>query len=391
MNNLLPIEIEEEFLELVNDETEEEQDSTAADLTPDTVLDTTSGQYSIEFLIKEFADESLHVPFYQRRKGVWTTTAKSELIDSVFKNVPLGSITVFQKNDDSRDVVDGLQRLNTLFQFRNDEFPVTLTAFSNTANRPWIGKKFSELDLKDQKRFERHLLTLQIIKLKYSDLSEEAVDQNAHFVFERMNKNAKPLTSVEIDMAVLHSEFLEKLKNLSDETFYWSKILKIKETSQAYLRYSHFDYLVKALALSELLTEDIDDPLKNYQSPMKKMAMEYLKRSKKIISEAVPSKIDILKTKLLRLNNLQLNGLVTREKGGHAVVASVFQNMLAYYLKYNDQWTDEIVKQFFSSAFKTAVLAKQNLIAGSGSTTDKKVLVAMFQWLEEQRQQEFRV
>ena len=118
--------------------------------------------------------------------------------------------------------------------------------------------------------------------------------------------------------------------------------------------------------------------------------MEYLKRSKKIISEAVPSKIDILKTKLLRLNNLQLNGLVTREKGGHAVVASVFQNMLAYYLKYNDQWTDEIVKQFFSSAFKTAVLAKQNLIAGSGSTTDKKVLVAMFQWLEEQRKLGFR-
>ena len=390
MNNLLPIE-DEEILEPLNDgETEEEQDSTVADLAPDTELDTTSGQYSIEYLLKEFKDERLSVPFYQRRKGVWTKAAKSELIDSVFKHVPLGSITVFEKKRGSRDVVDGLQRLNALSQFRDNEFSIELPNLHQKNPRPWAGKRFQELDLEHQERFDRHLLTLQIIRLRYSDLSEDAVDQNAHFIFERMNKNAKPLNSVEIDMAVLHSEFLGSLKVLTDEKFYWSYLLKMSKTSQAYSRYHHLDYLVKALTIAELLEKNADEPFKNYQPPMKKLAMEYLKRAKKFKPEEVKNIIDRLHCKISKLHSSGLNALVKRGSSGRGLVTTIFQNMMAYYLKYCDSWEDEMVEKFFSEDFKEAFFIKQNFEAKRGSTTSKKILITMFQWLEEQRKLGFR-
>jgi hypothetical protein len=385
MNNLLPIE-DEEILEPLNDgETEEDQDTTVADLAPDTELDTTSGQYSIEYLLKEFKDQRLSVPFYQRRKGVWTTAAKSELIDSVFKHVPLGSITVFEKKRGSRDVVDGLQRLNTLSQFRDNEFSIELPKLHQKNPRPWAGKRFQELDLEHQERFDRHLLTLQIIRLRYSELSEDAVDQNAHFIFERMNKNVKPLNSVEIDMAVLHSEFLDKLKELTDKEFYWSHVLKIKKTSQAYSRYHHLDYLVKALAIAELLETNADEPFKNYQPPMKQLAMNYLKRAKKLQPEEVKTIVDTLHLKIQRLEKLNLNALVYRGSNGRAIVTTIFQNMMAYYLKYFDSWSKEIISKFFSDDFKEAFFTKQNFEAKRASTTSKKILITMFQWLEEQR------
>ena len=46
----------------------------------------------------------------------WSDAQKSRLIESVLLGIPLPSIFASQKNDGRWEVIDGLQRLSTLFE-----------------------------------------------------------------------------------------------------------------------------------------------------------------------------------------------------------------------------------------------------------------------------------
>jgi hypothetical protein len=47
----------------------------------------------------------------------WDEEQKSRLIESVLLGIPLPSVFVFQRKDGVWDVIDGVQRLSTIFQF----------------------------------------------------------------------------------------------------------------------------------------------------------------------------------------------------------------------------------------------------------------------------------
>ena len=47
----------------------------------------------------------------------WNLLQKSKLIESILLGIPIPSIFVSQRNDGVWDVVDGLQRLSTIFEF----------------------------------------------------------------------------------------------------------------------------------------------------------------------------------------------------------------------------------------------------------------------------------
>ena len=185
-------------------------------------------------------------------------------------------------------------------------------------------------------------------------------------------------------MAVLNSEFLEALKRLIDEELYWKDILRFKKGSQSYLRYSHLDYLLRALALSELLRENPTDPMQRYNPPMKKLAYDYLKKQKVLSAEESAIKIAEIRLFLERLHKLGLDTTVERQTGGKSTVATIFHNMFAYYIHHHNDWDDDMAKKFFSPQIKQKVLEQQRTIAGKNSTTDKAVLKKVFDWLNEQ-------
>src|SRR5215204_5137795 len=47
----------------------------------------------------------------------WTDAQKTSLIESILLGIPIPSVFVSQRADGVWDVVDGLQRLSTIFQF----------------------------------------------------------------------------------------------------------------------------------------------------------------------------------------------------------------------------------------------------------------------------------
>ena len=47
----------------------------------------------------------------------WSPTQKTKLVESILLGIPLPPIFVSQREDGKWDVIDGLQRLSTIFQF----------------------------------------------------------------------------------------------------------------------------------------------------------------------------------------------------------------------------------------------------------------------------------
>ena len=74
--------------------------------------------YSVEKLGKDIQDVKITIPPYQRGI-VWDNSQRLKLIDSMKKGYPFGSI-LLSGNDNSREIVDGLQRSSTIIDFVNN-------------------------------------------------------------------------------------------------------------------------------------------------------------------------------------------------------------------------------------------------------------------------------
>jgi hypothetical protein len=72
---------------------------------------------SIGELMTLYRDGELHLQPEFQRFFRWTSLQKSRLIESILLGIPIPSIFVAQRSDGVWDVVDGLQRLSTIFEF----------------------------------------------------------------------------------------------------------------------------------------------------------------------------------------------------------------------------------------------------------------------------------
>ena len=71
-------------------------------------------------LISLYRDGELDIHPEFQRFFRWTTGQKSRFIESLLLGIPVPSFFVSQKKNGSWDVVDGLQRLSTIFQLTGD-------------------------------------------------------------------------------------------------------------------------------------------------------------------------------------------------------------------------------------------------------------------------------
>jgi hypothetical protein len=189
-----------------------------------------SRTYSInDFLQWKNQDEIILNPRFQRR-DVWSEKARSYFIDSVIRGKPTHKIFIRQVIDPrdrktTREVVDGQQRLRTIFTFINDEFSI-----SKSHNEKFSKLLFSELPVEIQKDILQYELTV--------DLLLDASDEEVLDIFARLNSYARTLNSQEKLHAKWFGEFKQTVYSLGLEYLkFWtmnkiltdSRILRMAE------------------------------------------------------------------------------------------------------------------------------------------------------------------
>jgi hypothetical protein len=145
-------------------------------------------------------------PPYQRR-SVWNQAFKDYFVDTLLLSYPVPSIFLYE--DITPDgmatyhVVDGKQRLTTIFEFVNNQFPVSEEA----GIAEYKGKYFKDLDNEvktDLWRFQ--------FSVEYLPTVEESV---INTIFDRINRNTAYLTPQELRHARLRGAFITSAESLS--------------------------------------------------------------------------------------------------------------------------------------------------------------------------------
>lgn len=75
-------------------------------------------KYKAKDLVKKIQDKEIRVPPYQRGQ-VWNQKQEEKLIDSIKRGFPFGTILLYQKGDKTYQLIDGLQRSTTIFNYLN--------------------------------------------------------------------------------------------------------------------------------------------------------------------------------------------------------------------------------------------------------------------------------
>jgi len=174
-----------------------------------------SVDYIFQLLSKEIIDLS---PDFQRN-FVWDYKRKCRLIESILLGIPVPAFYL-AKSGKRYHVVDGLQRLTTIKQFLNNEFPLKYLEYLNK-NQSWEnnleGKYFRD-DEKNKKEGlgDEYEFQLKGTQFNVNVIADNTPTQVKFDVFRRVNTGGKPLNNQEIRNCMLSEEPRKLINKLAE-------------------------------------------------------------------------------------------------------------------------------------------------------------------------------
>jgi uncharacterized protein with ParB-like and HNH nuclease domain len=216
--------------------------------------------YTISVLVQMWKDEDITIPDFQR-SFVWTIKQSTLLIESFLIGLPIPPIFLYIDDENKNLVVDGQQRLMSIIYFIEGFFGpenekgkrqiFRLTGLNKESK--FHDKKFSELDLADQRKLQNSVLRAINIR----QLSPKQENTSIYHIFERLNTGGTPLTPQEIRNVVFRGSFYSKLKDLNKFAS-WRKVIGKKSPDK---HQKDIELILRIFALSNYLTE--------YEKPMR--------------------------------------------------------------------------------------------------------------------------
>ena len=172
--------------------------------------------------IYEKGELDIHPEF--QRFFRWSPAQKSRLIESIFLGIPVPQIFVAQRPDGIWDVVDGLQRLSTLYQFLGilkDEAgqKVEPLVLDSTRYLPSLGGyKWDDPDDLEHSLDASQRLLIKRAKIDVSIILRESEPKAKYELFQRLNTGGSLLSDQEVRNAILvmvNRDFYLWLRELS--------------------------------------------------------------------------------------------------------------------------------------------------------------------------------
>ena len=230
--------------------------------------------FNVDVIVSYIDAGTIVIPGFQRN-FVWDVARASRLIESLLIGLPVPQVFLYQRDRGPLVLIDGQQRLMTLYYFKKGRFPrrdararirdlfdkhgslpesvlqddnlfsdFKLTLKSpegEPADRsPFHGKKYATLD-GDQQAF--NLRTVRNVVIKQVRPTD---DHSSMFeVFNRLNSGGVNLTAQELRASLYDSNFMRRLLQMNRRAE-WRRLLSRSEPD---VRFKDVEILLRAFSL----------------------------------------------------------------------------------------------------------------------------------------------
>lgn len=232
---------------------------------------------SIGELINLYKEDELEIHPEFQRVFRWSNNQKTKFIESILLGIPIPPIFVSQREDGVWDVVDGLQRLSTIFEFvgilrDENEREIQPSTLDGTKFLPSLEKKVWDNPYDEANSFTKE----QRIKFKRQKLDVKIIKDNSYReakyeLFQRINTGGSQLTDQEVRnclIIMLDVSFYDWLEELrKDENFQSCIPLTEKQYLEQYdmeilvrffvYRYAKIDEISGSEDMGDFITDNI--------------------------------------------------------------------------------------------------------------------------------------
>jgi hypothetical protein len=221
---------------------------------------------SVEVLISKIENDEINLRPEFQRDFVWDINRASLFIDSLIIGLPIPSIFLGKrKSDESFIVIDGQQRLKSLYYFFKGKFKSNRKErkflLQNLDNRDWNSKSYEELGDVPQRSFRNAVLNTTVIE--NIDVTPTAISD----IFHRLNTGGMALNDQEIRNCIYAGEFNQLLAKMNDNKD-WLKLLgKIAPNK----RLRDIELILRFIALNENYA--------NYQPSMREFLNKFMEKN----------------------------------------------------------------------------------------------------------------
>ena len=234
----------------------EEEEEEGVSYPPDYDVISIPNDFNVNTLNDLITQGIIQLPTFQRY-FVWDIKRASKFIESLIMGLPVPEIFLYEEAKNKFSVIDGQQRLSTIYYFKSMRFPLkervaelrkifdengkipenifqdntffgnfTLKLDTTPINSRLNGLNYQTLETEDRRIFDlRPTRTITIRQIKPEDGSA------AYEIFSRLNSGGINLKPQEIRASVYHSKFMDMLKNLNSNSI-WRRLTTVYPDSR---------------------------------------------------------------------------------------------------------------------------------------------------------------
>ncbi len=242
-------------------------------------LTTTPNDFNILTIISFIESKVFKIPSFQRNY-VWDLKRASKLIESLLIGLPIPQIFLYESGRNEFLVIDGQQRLMTIYYFTKGRFPkkekrtelrdifdeygeipveileddnffqrfnLKLDGITEGSKNKFNGKNYKTLE----SVFSTSLNLATIRNMIIKPISDDEENGAMFEIFNRLNSGGMNLGTQEIRMSLYHSNFLKALLEMNKEK-QWRKILGKDEPD---IRLTDIEIILRVFAMKTYLKE----------------------------------------------------------------------------------------------------------------------------------------
>ncbi len=264
--------------------------------------------FNVSTILNFLENRVISMPGFQRHY-VWDIRRASRLIESIIIGIPVPQVFLFEREKNRFEVIDGQQRLMSLFYFHKERFPrqerraelrVIFDKHGTIPDEVFLDDEYFR-DFKLQLPHRLPQRKNRLHGLTYSTLGEDSTsfnlrtirnvivkqnnpegDDSAVFeIFSRLNSGGVNLTPQELRSSLYHSEFYKMLHRVNSLPE-WRRLIGIDSPDK---NMKDVEFLLRGFALllnGEQYSPSMNRFLNQFSKAMRKTEIDKVKRLERL-------------------------------------------------------------------------------------------------------------